>query len=290
MAVLLEQGVQGIVHALFIQRLDVHLAPALAQHVDDLELQDARGVGAQRAAALEAVGLFQDGEKGLRDHVLRQALVAQLRLREAQQRSVQVGQLGFQAHGMTHASVVRDGRRLQPNRRTRGAGVAAPEPARIGNDAVPRPRPVSVATCDHSRVNIPPALGRAACARCLRPQVTCLCALAQRTAHRTEVLVLQHPHLLALRSAGKPLPPVYLTTGPLQALREQLVRGAAPTWELVQDSAHRDPVGGTYAGRWLAALAPVMTLGHDSGWVVLVQERADEALAPIAALRARQTL
>jgi DTW domain-containing protein len=29
--------------------------------------------------------------------------------------------------------------------------------------------------------------------RCLRPQVTCLCALARPTAHRTEVLVLQHP-------------------------------------------------------------------------------------------------
>jgi DTW domain-containing protein YfiP len=29
--------------------------------------------------------------------------------------------------------------------------------------------------------------------RCLRPQATCLCALARRTAHRTEVLVLQHP-------------------------------------------------------------------------------------------------
>ncbi len=29
--------------------------------------------------------------------------------------------------------------------------------------------------------------------RCLRPQATCLCALAQPTAHRTEVLVLQHP-------------------------------------------------------------------------------------------------
>ncbi len=35
--------------------------------------------------------------------------------------------------------------------------------------------------------------GRAACAHCLRPQSTCLCALAQPTAHRTEVLVLQHP-------------------------------------------------------------------------------------------------
>jgi DTW domain-containing protein YfiP len=28
---------------------------------------------------------------------------------------------------------------------------------------------------------------------CLRPQATCLCALARPTAHRTEVLVLQHP-------------------------------------------------------------------------------------------------
>jgi DTW domain-containing protein len=42
-------------------------------------------------------------------------------------------------------------------------------------------------------VNRPLALGRAACARCLRPQAACLCALARPTAHRTEVLVLQHP-------------------------------------------------------------------------------------------------
>jgi len=32
--------------------------------------------------------------------------------------------------------------------------------------------------------------------RCLRPQATCLCALARPTAHRTEVLVLQHPQEL----------------------------------------------------------------------------------------------
>jgi DTW domain-containing protein YfiP len=39
-----------------------------------------------------------------------------------------------------------------------------------------------------------PALPRrATCPHCLRPQATCLCALAQPTAHRTEVLVLQHP-------------------------------------------------------------------------------------------------
>lgn len=48
--------------------------------------------------------------------------------------------------------------------------------------------------CDHARVNGPSTLRRATCARCLRPQTTCLCALVERpTAHRTPVLVLQHP-------------------------------------------------------------------------------------------------
>jgi DTW domain-containing protein len=36
-------------------------------------------------------------------------------------------------------------------------------------------------------------LSRVACVRCLRSQVSCLCALARPTAHRTDVLVLQHP-------------------------------------------------------------------------------------------------
>ena len=47
--------------------------------------------------------------------------------------------------------------------------------------------------CDHTRVNGPSIPSRATCVRCLRPQATCLCALARPTAHRTEVLVLQHP-------------------------------------------------------------------------------------------------
>ncbi|ABM96267.1 MULTISPECIES: tRNA-uridine aminocarboxypropyltransferase [Methylibium] len=42
-------------------------------------------------------------------------------------------------------------------------------------------------------MNGPPARGRAACSRCLRPQATCLCTLARPTGHHTEVLVLQHP-------------------------------------------------------------------------------------------------
>ncbi len=47
--------------------------------------------------------------------------------------------------------------------------------------------------CDHPGVNDLSGLRRANCLRCLRPQATCLCALVQATAHRTEVLVLQHP-------------------------------------------------------------------------------------------------
>lgn len=49
--------------------------------------------------------------------------------------------------------------------------------------------------CDHPRVNLPSSHPprRATCRHCLRPQATCLCALATPTAHRTEVLVLQHP-------------------------------------------------------------------------------------------------
>jgi DTW domain-containing protein YfiP len=39
----------------------------------------------------------------------------------------------------------------------------------------------------------PATNSRTTCARCLRPQPTCLCALVRPTAHLTEVLVLQHP-------------------------------------------------------------------------------------------------
>ncbi|MCD0416894.1 DTW domain-containing protein [Rubrivivax sp. JA1024] len=42
-------------------------------------------------------------------------------------------------------------------------------------------------------MNVPSPVARRRCARCLRPQATCLCALVRPTAHRTEVLVLQHP-------------------------------------------------------------------------------------------------
>ena len=47
--------------------------------------------------------------------------------------------------------------------------------------------------CDHAPVIGPSNPRRAVCAHCLRPQATCLCTLSRPTAHRTEVLVLQHP-------------------------------------------------------------------------------------------------
>ena len=47
--------------------------------------------------------------------------------------------------------------------------------------------------CEHARVTGPLTRPRARCARCLRPQAACLCALVRPTAHRTQVLVLQHP-------------------------------------------------------------------------------------------------
>jgi DTW domain-containing protein len=50
-----------------------------------------------------------------------------------------------------------------------------------------------VLTCDHSRLNRLSTPGRKTCVRCLRPHATCLCDLVRPTAHRTEVLVLQHP-------------------------------------------------------------------------------------------------
>jgi DTW domain-containing protein len=56
-----------------------------------------------------------------------------------------------------------------------------------------RRRESSWSTCDHAGMIGPPLRCRAACARCLRPQATCLCALVQPTAHHIEVLVLQHP-------------------------------------------------------------------------------------------------
>jgi hypothetical protein len=50
----------------------------------------------------------------------------------------------------------------------------------------------------------------------------------------------------------------------------------------VMDTNWIDPVGGAYAGVWLAAFEPVPVVGRpdtvsDIGWTVIVQERADRS-------------
>ena len=58
---------------------------------------------------------------------------------------------------------------------------------------------------------------------------------------------------------------------------------------LFHDENYGDPVGGEYAGRWLAAFRPVVVAGRpaeigDTGWVVVVQERYEAALRPVREL------
>ena len=90
--------VERIVDALLVERLDVDLAAAPPQHVDDLEFEDPGGIGAQRAAAFEIGRLLEDRQQRLGDDVLGDAVVAQLQPGKAQQRRVQIGKFGLQAH------------------------------------------------------------------------------------------------------------------------------------------------------------------------------------------------
>jgi hypothetical protein len=113
--------------------------------------------------------------------------------------------------------------------------------------------------------------------------------------------ILEHPHLAEqLRNGQKP-DAVYLAEADVQ-LMEQLRRHAAhrangaseepagPTSALLED--YRDPIGGDYEGRWLAACEPVFVEGRsakaqDTGWVVIVQERYNDATAPVRHLGTR---
>ncbi|MCY1462075.1 hypothetical protein D9M71_798100 [compost metagenome] len=111
MAIAREQRIQRL---LFRRRLAVlrrhqcqpHLAPAAAQAVDQLVLEDADQVGAQRRLAGKALRVLQRGQQRFRHRVFRQHFIAQLQAREAQQ----VGPYGLQfgrieAHGGASAAL-----------------------------------------------------------------------------------------------------------------------------------------------------------------------------------------
>jgi hypothetical protein len=81
----------------------------------------------------------------------------------------------------------------------------------------------------------------------------------------------------------------------LQAVKQTMQdRTAARTPASSQDDGsyrgdYRDPLGGEYAGRWLASLEPVfITRGqgeiYDTGWIVVVQELAQDTIQPVQAL------
>lgn len=119
-------------------------------------------------------------------------------------------------------------------------------------------------------MNCPSPLGRLTCARCLRPQAACLCALARLTAHRTEVLVLQHPQ--EQRQAKNSVALLRLSLAHCEvAVGERFAPGALaallhrPGWEtrlLYPDvpAAPAPPASGPTAG------APVRLVVIDATW------------------------
>ncbi|HEY5314558.1 MAG TPA: cache domain-containing protein, partial [Pirellulales bacterium] len=112
-------------------------------------------------------------------------------------------------------------------------------------------------------------------------------------------LILEHASTGEARQEEGPYPQIYVEDGELQRLLklEDLVlkaedkRSAEITQLEAQDDYH-DPFGGKYAGRWLAAFQPVLVhYPHpypqreiNTHWVVVVQERFDDAVHPVRLL------
>ncbi|MFO0578242.1 MAG: protein kinase [Polyangia bacterium] len=118
-------------------------------------------------------------------------------------------------------------------------------------------------------------------------------------------LLLQHPALLERLRHRQPLPSYHVSAAlvdrmerlrsearadlarPGEALHrdpgEATPRGplAVAAGEPGVDTEYEDPTGGAYAGRWLAAMEPVLARGQDTGWVVVVQERHPDITGPI---------
>lgn len=113
--------------------------------------------------------------------------------------------------------------------------------------------------------------------------------------------VLEHPHLTEQWEQKIEPDPAFLDPADLALLDRlrlhaaQVSQGDAqtatdPSIALLQN--YRDPIGGAYDGRWLAACEPVFVGGRtpkaqDTGWVVIVQERYDDATAPVRMLGSR---
>ncbi|MNN48368.1 hypothetical protein D3C81_1628420 [compost metagenome] len=90
MAVAREQRVEGILLGLRLAivargQRQTHFAPAAAQEIDDLVLENADQPRAQRRLARKALRVLQRGQQGLGNGVFGERLVAQLQPGKAQQ-------------------------------------------------------------------------------------------------------------------------------------------------------------------------------------------------------------
>jgi len=99
-------------------------------------------------------------------------------------------------------------------------------------------------------------------------------------------LILRHPYLERYKDEppGTPVPVHYS-----EAVIEWLESGKS---NFPDERGYVDPVGGEFAGEWIASAERVavrLDNGQpmDTGWVVLIQERRDDVLRPVAALKRR---
>ena len=94
-------------------------------------------------------------------------------------------------------------------------------------------------------------------------------------------LILRHPDLE--RDGAEPITPHYA---------DAVVRWADEKAEFAPEREYEDPVGGEFAGDWLASPERVQVRLDgaelvDTGWVVLIQERRADVLQPVSALKRR---
>lgn len=96
--------------------------------------------------------------------------------------------------------------------------------------------------------------------------------------------LLEHPYLPELvkqRGPGDAFPAIYFDDERLPKLRKA-AESEDSQGEI--DTDYQDPVAGPYDGSWLAAIRPVLvdtaSGTRGTGWVVIVQERLEEAIGP----------
>jgi hypothetical protein len=106
-------------------------------------------------------------------------------------------------------------------------------------------------------------------------------------ANRRPGLVVRHPYMAALPAdLDEEHLPLYYASGLVERAGER-----PDGWDRLPEYA--DPVDRDgFRGPWLAAVAPVVVRGEgdravDTGFLVVVQERQDEVLEPVAALQWR---